>query len=222
MFLDIHTHNSLSEANIKKIFNFSVSGFDVVESEAAFLKSGNSFSVGIHPWSIDSSRSEAQWERLVQWAHLPQAKCVGEAGLDKIRGAGFHEQELIFLKQIRLAEALKKPMIVHCVKAFNEILSIKKDIQPQIPMVIHGFNRKVDLMKTLQEKGFYVSFGHALLGQASVQAAFVEAKLSQVFFETDTSSVSIIDIYQTAAFLKNMRVEALKEQVNNNYTDILR
>lgn len=155
MFLDIHTHSQTFDANIKKVFNLDITVSALGEDLEYFFGENESVSVGIHPWSVSEESFFEQLEVLEYLAADSRVKAIGEIGLDKLKGPDLKLQEEVFLKQIRVAEAVKKPIIVHCVKSFNELIAIKKVVRPKVPMIIHGFNRKVDLAKELMQKGFF-------------------------------------------------------------------
>jgi TatD DNase family protein len=150
-----------------------------------------------------------------------RVKAIGEIGLDKLKGPDLKLQEEVFLKQIRVAEAVKKPIIVHCVKSFNELIAIKKVVRPKVPMIIHGFNRKVDLANELTQKGFFLSFGRALLESDLVKEVLRSIPLEQVLFETDDDKELIVSkVYETAADIFKMDIEELKDKIYQNYLEL--
>ena len=119
------------------------------------------YSVGIHPWYIASfaaslNDSKARFEELLDH---PQVLAVGEAGLDKLAEAPLTLQIEVFEYQARLAEEANKPLIIHLVKAVDELLKLKQKIQPVKPWIIHGFRGKAALAEEYLRHGFYLSFG---------------------------------------------------------------
>ncbi|MCP9761696.1 TatD family hydrolase [Lacihabitans soyangensis] len=221
MFLDIHTHSLSSDANIKKVFNLDITVNTLGEDLKHFFGENESVSVGIHPWSVSEELFFEQIEILEFLAADSRVKAIGEIGLDKLKGPDLKLQEEVFLKQIRVAEAVKKPAIVHCVKSFNELIAIKKVVRPKVPMIIHGFNRKVDLAKELTQKGFFLSFGRDLLESDLVKEALKSIPLEQVFFETDDDKVLIVSqVYKTAADILKIDIEVLKDRIYQNYLEL--
>jgi TatD DNase family protein len=221
MFLDIHTHSLTSDANIKKVFNLDITVNTLGEDLEHFFGENESVSVGIHPWSVSEELFFEQMDILEFLAADSRVKAIGEIGLDKLKGPDLKLQEEVFLKQIRVAEAVKKPIIVHCVKSFNELIAIKKVVRPKVPMIIHGFNRKVDLAKELMQKGFFLSFGGALLKSDLVEEAFRNIPLDQVFFETDDDKVLIVsEVYEMAADILKIDIEELKDKIYQNYLEL--
>ena len=92
-------------------------------------------SVGIHPWHA----SEWQIEHLDELATDPRVVAIGEAGFDTLRGPSAEIQTRIFRHQALLAERLGKPLIIHCVKAWDALLEQQRLLRPETPWIIHGF-----------------------------------------------------------------------------------
>lgn len=221
MYLDFHTHSVINHDNTQSIYNVVLSE-ESISSRADWCEK-DAISLGIHPWYIEEGNLDFLYEFLRESGNAANVKCIGEAGLDKLKGADFKLQENVFLAQIRIAEALKKPVVVHCVRAFNELKAIQKVVQPKVPLIIHGFSKKTELAKELVSKGFYLSFGADLLNKIHVQEAFAEMPLDTFFLETDDKEdIAIRQIYQKAAELKGLDLENIKETVWRNYTQIIR
>jgi TatD DNase family protein len=186
-----------------------------------FFGENESVSVGIHPWSVSEELFFEQLEILELLAADSRVKTIGEIGLDKLKGPDLKLQEEVFLKQIRIAETVRKPIIIHCVKSFNELIAIKKVVRPKVPMILHGFNRKVDLAIDLTQKGFFLSFGKALIDAELVKGALKNIPLSQVFFETDDDNELIVsEVYQLASEVLNIEIEELKDKIYQNYLEL--
>ena len=178
-------------------------------------------SVGIHPWYISEINQKTQLNKLRQVAHYQNIKFIGECGLDRTKGSPLPLQEEIFIKQIRIAEEVNKPMIIHCVKCFNELISIKKIVRPKVPMVIHGFNNNFEIAKSLLERGFYFSFGAALMNEESYAVkVLTQIPLEKIFFETDDKTISIKKIYEHASFLLNIPKNTLEDVIFANYLSL--
>lgn len=218
--IDIHTHSTEKSENVKKHFNVIVKLSEHENAESDDLTAYDYLSVGIHPWFIETDRIKEQYELLESYLGLAQVRFLGEIGLDKIKGPDFKIQQEVFIKQIRLAERFKKPVLIHCVRAFNELLGIQKLIKPKVPMIIHGFNKKKEVAQTLLQKGFYLSFGKDLLTQKHVKEAFLATDLDRVFFETDDADLNIKDVYQEASALIGMSNNELEEKIFNNYLEL--
>lgn len=174
-------------------------------------------SVGIHPWNIgeDWEQKLAFLAEAVAW---PGVRCIGEAGLDSLRGGDLRVQREVFARQVKIAEAVNKPVIVHCVRAYSELLELKKELKVRVPMVIHGYNRKPELAMRLVEAGFYLSFGREILSRPQVQQVLREMPADRFFLETDGHpGIEIQEIYRQAAALREVTPDDLQEKLIENF-----
>jgi len=153
-----------------------------------------------------------QMKYLTVVANQLNVKQIGECGLDRLRGEKLENQIIIFEKQIELAEKLNKPLILHCVKCFSELIALKDRLSVKVPMIIHGFNKNEALGRQLLSKGFLLSFGTAALKENSGASKLIQSTDS-FFLETDDADVSIKDIYSAAAILKKCTVDELKARI---------
>ena len=97
------------------------------------------FSTGVHPWR--SSEAGTLWPLVEKTAADPRIAAIGECGLDRLRGAPLPRQAELLRLHALLAERLRKPLIVHCVRAWAELLAAHRAIRPAQPWIIHGFRR---------------------------------------------------------------------------------
>lgn len=135
------------------------------------FRRGYVYSVGIHPWNVGRV-TDRSLRLLASLAAEPQVVAIGECGLDGVAEAvrsaaaeGRDRREIVAAQtellrvHFALSERLGKPMILHVVKAYDEILRLKKLWRPSQPWVIHGFRGKPQLARQLLDHGFYLSFG---------------------------------------------------------------
>ena len=175
------------------------------------------YSVGIHPWYIVSfaaslNDSKARFEELLDH---PQVLAVGEAGLDKLAEAPLTLQIEVFEYQARLAEEADKPLIIHLVKAVDELLKLKQKIRPVKPWIIHGFRGKAALAEEYLRHGFYLSFG-----EKYQEEALCIMPSERLFIETDESTVSVDTLYARAAILRKTPLEELRRTIRKNVSEI--
>lgn len=152
------------------------------------------YSVGVHPWHPDKNLMP----KVRKYAALPSVVAIGETGLDKITAdtpEGFMLQQELFLEHIHLSETIGKPLIIHCVKAWDELLHIRKITQPSAPWIIHGFRGKEALAVQLLNTGLYLSFG-SFYNRYALKTAWNRHRL---LIETDDKQTNIRDIYQQIA-----------------------
>jgi len=210
-FLDIHTHQTAQQLGTTCIQSLSLTN-DIFLA----MPKKKPISIGLHPWFATLDKLALQMKYLGVLAKQPNVKLIGECGLDKLKGEPIENQLVILERQIKLAEELNKPAILHCVKAFDELLALKKRLVVNIPMIIHGFNKNEELGKQLITNGFLLSFGAAVL-RVNSGAAKLIAPLDYFFLETDDSEVSIQEIYEAVAEIKKCSVDELKALIFANW-----
>lgn len=176
------------------------------------------FSLGIHPWFIGWQEIESSMQMLDAACNDPKLLAIGECGLDKCIGTPFNQQIEVFIRQIELAERFGKPLVIHCVKAYNELMQIKKSRRTDSVWIVHGFAGKPELAGQLLRCGCYLSLGGALLNPRSPAGrSLTEMPLDRLFLETDTSDLPIGEIYATAAKILEIGEQTLRRQILNNF-----
>lgn len=200
IFFDFHHHNACRQNGI---YNIPL-GSDPVEGF---------FSAGIHP-SVSGNNTNQNFIWLEEIAKHKNCIAIGECGLDGLVNADVKTQELIFDRQIELANELQKPLIIHCVRRFSQMLQFKKNAN--VPMIIHGFNKRKSIGKELQKHNFYLSFGKAILHHVNLQEFATGFPIEKLFLETDDSDCEIELIYRKMADLKRISVEKLIDQIEKN------
>jgi len=181
-----------------------------------------SYSVGIHPWYIDEQRLESDLLMIESKLHENNCLAIGECGLDKHIDISLEFQKIVFEKQLLLAQKLNKPVVIHCVAAFQEIIAIKKKLKITVPMIIHGFSKNKQVAKELIDNGFYISFGKFLLLNPKLEAVFQDIPNDRFFLETDTIEEGIEEIYTLAAQYKNWSLDELQQQIKSNFAVVFK
>ena len=226
--LDIHTHKQEVDTQGKSIINYPLladsplymplaKNAEVAVSRGLLLEEylGSYYSIGIHPWEVRESNVSQQLSFLQQQLQRKQFVAVGEAGLDKLAKAPMELQLAVFKEQVKLSEKLGLPLIIHCVKAMEELLGVKKESRPQQPWIWHGFRGKPEQAVQLLKKGFYLSFGEYYPDE-TMQIVPDE----RLFLETDDSLLDIEDILCQAARVRGVEVEALCEVIRRNIQNV--
>jgi len=212
-WLNLHTHRFTKNQAILEVVNQYPREF---EEEIPF------YSVGIHPWYIDEK--EIQQDLQIIESKLQQANCLalGECGLDKRIEKPIDLQYEVFEVQLLLAQKYLKPVVIHCVAAFQELVEIKKKLQISVPMIVHGFSKNEQTARQLTDNGFYLSFGKYLLRNPELESVFKSIPDDRFFLETDTVEESIAHVYALAAKYRNVSVEDLQKQVGMNFRDVFK
>jgi TatD DNase family protein len=210
-FINLHTHQFINDSEIIEIVNQYPWEFDAEIPN---------YSIGIHPWYIDENRLENDLEKIKEKLQLSECLALGECGLDKRIEIPMELQIAIFKKQLELVKQTNKPIILHCVAAFDEVIAIKKEMKIENPMIIHGFSKNVLVAQSLLNNGFYLSFGKYLLRNPDLEKVVNFAPENQILLETDTIEETIYEVYEKAASIKGISVQEMKTMVFANFSRI--
>jgi TatD DNase family protein len=200
IFFDFHHHKSHNSYGI----------YNLHQEE---ILPENYFSVGIHPKDIDGNWQE-NLEKVKEISQQQNCVAIGECGLDALINIDENLQKKIFEAQILWANEINKPMIIHCVKRFQELIPFQK--LAKVPLIIHGFNKKKAIADEMLKHGFYLSFGKSVLHSVSLQAIVKDFPLEKMFLETDDADFDIAELYQKVAELKEISLGKLQKQISNN------
>jgi len=203
-FFDFHHH--------KENINNGIYNLDIKNKPPDFY-----YSAGIHPQDIEPENIDNQFKNLKS---IIDKNCfaIGECGLDGLVSVDMKIQEEVFLRQIDLANELKKPLIIHCVRKFYEVISFRK--KSEQAMIIHGFNKKQSVADDLLKNNFYLSFGKAVLYHLSLQDTLKTVPLDKLFLETDNDDFNIEELYQKVSEIKEISIERLQQQIVENLETI--
>ncbi|MDE6348343.1 MAG: TatD family hydrolase [Bacteroides sp.] len=198
---DIHTHR-LPSLPGTAIVNVAPDAFSPCKGEW--------YSIGIHPWHVTPTLASEGASCPPSLRH-PQVLAVGEAGLDKLAAAPMTLQVELFRRQARWAEEARKPLLIHLVKATDELLKVKRELCPSVPWIIHGFRGKAALAEEYLRHGFHLSFG-----EKYQEAALCTMPACRLFIETDESEIAVRELYVRAARVRGISPEELEETVRRN------
>ncbi|MCX6223302.1 MAG: TatD family hydrolase [Bacteroidia bacterium] len=214
MFIDIHSHqDSPHRPDLISIRNILIKG------PTLDIPREGLFSFGVHPW--DSDRVSMDKKSSDQAASLPQVIAIGECGIDRLKGAPVRSQALLFTQHAGLAELRQKPLIIHCVRAWHEIMSLKTELSPKVPWIIHGFRGKIHIAAKLVDMGFYLSFGESLLSFNPVLSEILRNTPDNRFFlESDEGRRPIEDIYDAASRIKKLSLERMQSCLASNFEKV--
>lgn len=172
------------------------------------------FSCGIHPWYAD--RAGEEFELLRNIVKDEKVLAIGEAGLDKLKGPELSLQIEVFRRQIELAISVDKPLIIHCVKAWDELIALHKEYKNAVPWIIHGYRGNPEQTKQLVKQGFCFSIGESF-NKESVKLL----PINSVFCETDTDEVSICKVYENISVEMGVILNHFAIFAEGNFNKIL-
>lgn len=206
MIRDLHTHHhpaALGEAIVQ------------LTPDAFTPQQGHFYSIGLHPWDIhDDWRT--QMAKLLIMALHPQVTMIGETGLDKKNGSAPLELQMeVFREHIHLSELIHKPLIIHCVKAIDELLAIRKEMKATQPWVLHGFRGGVEQWEQLTRLGLYTS-----IGQRYDEALIKTIPLTHLLLESDDTG-DIDAVYQHVSHDTGIDCATLTQHAATNIYNLL-
>lgn len=212
--LDIHTHRVLHKTDNLSIYNFD------------FLKDKNLadkqlFSMGLHPWWVGTLKVDEVLALIQKNLNNPYFAAMGEMGLDFSLKTSRCEQKRIFKIQLEFAKKHKiKNIIIHCVKAYNEVQSLILGVGYKGNIIFHDYNGNASITKSLLKYPCYFSFGKSLFTYHGKFKNQVHLLRERLFLETDDQDMySLDEIYCKAALLSNLKKEDLLKLVYNNFNN---
>lgn len=203
-WFDLHTHGAVkAPVGIRNCFPREVAAFEW-------------HSVGLHPMHIAEDWAP-EMSAVAARAQNHHCLAIGECGLDHRIEVPMALQRQVFEAHLELAASLNKPVIVHCVRAFDALLEVTKAVRPQVPLVIHGFSKHPNLAAQMVAAGFYLSFGAALVNNPALVSS---VPMDRFFLETDGHEVSIESVYEAAAKGKSLPREQIHGQIRQNFETV--
>ncbi len=210
-YIDLHTHQLRQEKDVISVYNLLLH-----ENSDIPL---HPFSAGLHPWYA-GQLSTAELSRVLdQFADNQNLVAFGETGLDKACRIPLKLQLDAFGLHLDKAAEHKKPLILHCVKAWDELIEITTGYP--VVKILHGYNGSAQLTDRLLQHGFQFSIGKAILQpDAKILSALRLIPLSAIFCETDNSEVSIQHVYEGVSASLQMNEEELRAAIFTNFTKL--
>lgn len=204
--IDIHTHG-------RPFKEFAINNIIPDEHDA---DCNCLFSVGIHPWKVKETNN-ASIALLKEKAAEDNVIAIGETGIDKLYPESMNQQEEIFELHAIIAEQVKKPLIIHNVKAMEQIIAQKKRLSPTVPWIIHGFRGKRQQTIQLLGQGFILS-----IGEYFNEEALKIIPTSALMVESDESNMPIETIYRRIAEARNVKIEELENAIKENIRKVFK
>jgi TatD DNase family protein len=200
-YFNLHTHKFTDDPNTLELVNQYPWAFDAAIPQ---------YSIGIHPWYIEEQRLARDLVVIAEKLALPECLALGECGLDKRIDIPMALQTMVFEKQIALAEQFRKPLVLHLVAAYQELLEIKSRMKITVPVILHGFSKNKQIAQQLVANGCYLSFGKYLLRNPELKSVFLSIPNDRLFLETDTIEETLEEVYALAASYKGITVAEMQ------------
>lgn len=209
-FIDIHTHHPVNSEEIISVQSLFLQDVDLQNDI------NTPFSAAIHPWHATKFAPEQVSEMLKNLIKQPRLMAIGETGLDKACMVDYQSQKNLFELQLEFAEFHRKPMIIHAVKSWNDLIVYLK--RAKVPLILHGYSEGIELTKKLINLGCYFSVGKSmLLLTPRIREAIQIIPHTSLFLETDDSSVNVIEIYYELSKIVGLPLDDLKIQIQKNF-----
>ena len=170
------------------------------------------YSVGFHPWDNVENLTDGDFDLLRQCAGHPQVLAVGETGIDRLRGGHLVEQGETFVRHLQLAHDLGKPVVVHNVRATQDILDARRIARlDDVTLVIHGMRGNANVARTLLDAGCYLSYGPRFNPEA-----LKSTPMDRLLIETDDSDTPITAVASLAAQTLHLTVDEITSTATAN------
>lgn len=207
MIIDFHTHNPRHDV-------LSIENLSLLDRP-----SDHYFTYGLHPWHLTQMNTSEFQARLLKIREHEKFLALGEIGLDRACAIDYRLQRQAFSYQLDLASDLNiDVVIIHCVRALNDIMELSKKSNFKGTMVFHDANFSLEDSKRLIDNGHYLSFGTNLLRESSKAAnVFSQMDTNFIFLETDDTAQSIEDIYEFAASKMGIEESELTSKILKNF-----
>lgn len=211
-YIDIHTHHGIPAEGI-----YAVENLMAHEGLKPADISASAFTSGIHPWHLNETNREQQIEFIQKVSGNSNLIAIGEAGFDRLRGPSMELQRSTFEAEVKIAGDIQKPLIIHCVRAWDELLASHKNLKPVTTWMVHGFRGKRELALQLIKRGMYLSFWFEFALRPESSELFRFLPKDRIFLETDGADTDIRAIYRKVSGDLSISVDELKEIILNNF-----
>jgi TatD DNase family protein len=212
-YIDIHSHSNWNYPHI-----YSIRCLSKPEELENYREFARPITLGLHPWYIDPRTSRKVLEMVAEAAEFQTVLAIGECGIDLKIDLPYEQQEKVFLKQLAIAEKAQKPLIIHCVRAYQQLTNILLGNKPGVPWIFHGFNNNEQVAAELIRNGAYLSIGADLLKENSkIRKSFGSIPLNRIFLETDDWQQPVWKLYAEATRLLSIPEKELKFQILENF-----
>ena len=208
-FINIHSHHKPLLLNEFVIRNAYL-------KTQPYIEAAYHFSCGVHPWHVCAYDLLDAKNCLQKLLEQPHYLAIGECGLDKL-SANWEQQLVFFEMQIDLAQQFHKPVIVHCVRAYYELIPFIK--KSKTAFILHAYRGNALQTTTLLKlPNVFFSFGLVRPEKEERISALLKLiPFEKLFFETDTLRIGVEKVYEQFAALLNINITKLKHQVELNF-----
>jgi TatD DNase family protein len=211
IYINIHGHRQANNIQEWVMMNLMARDYPPDDIDSGY------YSVGLHPYNVGKIDEEEALNKVRLATENPNIFAIGEIGLDKSIEAPLDRQMKVFKAQVEIAELTDLPVILHVVRAFNEVIEFMKSHKPVVPVIIHGYNGNAQVAEDLLRAGCLISFGEAIAQEnEKVREALKVVPVEKLFLETDEGELDIREIYHLTSELKGISLDHLRVQIFEN------
>lgn len=198
---------------------------------------------GIHPWYIDSSIKNSidnnknsiennglenqQIDYLIAAIDKFKPDFIGEIGLDYLKPHPELQRKL-FTRQLILAQELNLPMVLHSVKAYNDVLAIikhsfrKSAKLGNIRGILHGFNANAAVAKQFTDLGLFLGIGSMVAKPISkLSSNLKQLAIDRLVFESDAPFMPAFSQTKSQSSDTFLYAQLVAQQLDINLIDLI-
>ena len=187
--------------------------------------------VGIFPSEAKTYNKDIE-EKMIDFAQSQKVVAVGEIGLDYYWDKSFNDiQQDVFIKQIKLANKLNLPIVIHDREAHKDTFDILKEHNQNSKVLFHCFSGSVEFMRECVKQGWFIALGGVVTFKNAIKMKEVtkEVPLEKLMLETDSPYLTPVPyrgkpnkpayvkyVAEEIAQLRNMTLEEIIDITTSN------
>lgn len=209
--VDIHTHRTGTDQprGVKMVHSYRLG----TEEELPPVP----FSAGIHPWDAGNLHDTV---KLLDRLREMRVAAIGEIGLDYSHAKETSTQQTqLFEAQLEIASERQLPVVIHCVKAFEEVMATLHRHSTQ-NVLFHGYIGSPEQTRRIINAGYYISAGATSLQSPKTVNSLRATPLDRLFLETDDADVTIEVIYRQASDALGIPLPDLRVSLYENFKNL--
>ncbi|MDO5306638.1 MAG: TatD family hydrolase [bacterium] len=242
--IDTHAHIDMLEEPINQVLlemhNFGIKKVIIPSVEISTMQNivnianqnENIYAmVGIFPSEAKTYNKDIE-EKMINFAQSKKVVAVGEIGLDYYWDKSFNAiQQDVFIKQIKLANELNLPIVIHDREAHKDTFDILKEHNQNSKVLFHCFSGSVEFMRECVKQGWFIALGGVVTFKNAIKMKEVtkEVPLEKLMLETDSPYLTPVPyrgkpnkpayvkyVAEEIAQLRNMALEEIIDITTSN------
>ena len=185
---------------------------------------------GLHPYWADQHEKN-DIEKLENFINENSCIAIGECGLDYRPEQADKKKQLYFFEaQLNIAEQKNLPVIIHSVRATEDVIQQLRN-RPKLNGMVHSYSGSYEQALQLIEMGFYISLGGAITYSRANRLRSITSKLplTALLIETDAPDqpdashqhernepAYLLEVLNTLSKLRNETKEEISRQTTEN------